>query len=44
MWNGMCTIEIIEDLKIKNFTKKWGDSSVRVTVDDIFNYNWLEIK
>ena len=23
MWNGMCTIEMIENLKIENSTKMW---------------------
>ena len=35
MLSGMSTIEIIENLTIENLTEKSGDTTVRMTADDI---------
>ena len=36
MWNGMCTIEMIENLKIENSTKIWVRVPFRRITDDMY--------
>ena len=37
MLYGMSTIEIIENLIIENLTRKSGDTTVRMTADEIYS-------